>query len=112
MKEREDWGRLKNEEITIKPVGYVRSDLKTPSLKAGGEDIELEEELQQAAIEAKAIRSLVSELVINPELDGILDGLGILLGFPFVSGFQALAVLLALVPESDKVNACFGMSLN
>lgn len=26
-------------------------------------------------MEAKKIRSLVSELVINPELDGILDGL-------------------------------------
>lgn len=61
--------------MTIKPVGYVRSELKTPSLKAKGEDIELEKGLQQTAIEAKAIRSLVSELMINPELDGILDGL-------------------------------------
>ena len=61
--------------MTIKPVGYVRSELKTPSLKAKGEDIELEKGLQQAAMEAKTIRSLVSELVIDPELEGILDGL-------------------------------------
>jgi tRNA-Thr(GGU) m(6)t(6)A37 methyltransferase TsaA len=63
------------EEMTIKPVGYVKSELKTPSLKAKGEDLELEKGLQLAAIEAKMIRSLVSELVIKPELDGILDGL-------------------------------------
>ena len=61
--------------MTIRPVGYVRSELKTPSLRAKGEDIELEKGLQQTAIEAKAVRSLVSELVISPELDGILDGL-------------------------------------
>jgi len=61
--------------MTIKPVGYVRSELKTPSLKAMRKDIELEKGLQQAAMEAKTIRSLVSELVINPELNGILDGL-------------------------------------
>ncbi len=61
--------------MIIKPVGYVRSELKTPSLKAEGEDIELEKGLQQAAMEAKTIRSLVSELVINPDLEGILDGL-------------------------------------
>lgn len=61
--------------MVIKPIGYVRSELKTPSLKAKGEDIELEKGLQQAAAEAKTIRSLVSELVINPKFDGILDGL-------------------------------------
>ncbi|MBN1850590.1 MAG: SAM-dependent methyltransferase [Deltaproteobacteria bacterium] len=62
-------------EMTIRPVGYVRSEIKAPSLRAKGEDIELDKELQQIAIEAKAIRSLVSELVIRPDLEGILDGL-------------------------------------
>jgi tRNA-Thr(GGU) m(6)t(6)A37 methyltransferase TsaA len=66
---------LKLDEITIKPVGYVKSEIKAPSLRATGEDIELAKELQQAAAEVKAIRSLVSELVIRPELEGILDGL-------------------------------------
>lgn len=61
--------------MIIKPVGYVRNELKSPSLKAKRKDIELEKGLQQAAKEAKTIRSLISELVINPELDGILDGL-------------------------------------
>jgi tRNA-Thr(GGU) m(6)t(6)A37 methyltransferase TsaA len=75
LKERKVTNRFKREEMTIKAVGYVRSKLKIPSLKAKGEDIELEKGLQQAAMEAKTIRSLISELVINPELDGILDGL-------------------------------------
>ena len=61
--------------MTLKPVGDVRSELKTPSLKATGEDIELDKGLLQSATEVKTIRSLVSELVINPELNGILDGL-------------------------------------
>ncbi len=64
-----------NGEMIIKPVGFVQSEVKAPSLKANREDIELEQGLQQTAIEAKYIRSLISELVINPELSGILDGL-------------------------------------
>jgi len=71
----EQSNRFEYGKITIKPVGFVRSELKTPSLKANQKDIELEQGLQQTAIEAKYIRSLISELVINPELNGILDGL-------------------------------------
>jgi tRNA-Thr(GGU) m(6)t(6)A37 methyltransferase TsaA len=62
-------------EMTIRPVGFVRSELTTPSLKANQEDIQLEQGLQRTAIEAKYIRSLICELLINPELNGILDGL-------------------------------------
>ena len=57
--------RFKDEEMIIRPVGYVRSELKTPSLKAKGKDIELEKGLRLTAKEAKTIRSLVSELVIK-----------------------------------------------
>ena len=72
-KERPD--RQNNNEITIRPVGYIRSDFKTPSLKAKGEDIEREKGPEQTAKGIKAVRNLVSELIINPELVGILDGL-------------------------------------
>lgn len=64
-----------NEEIIIQPVGYVKSDLKAPSLKAGDDDIELDKSLEKAAIESKFIQSLKSELVINSEHEGILEGL-------------------------------------
>jgi tRNA-Thr(GGU) m(6)t(6)A37 methyltransferase TsaA len=71
-KERPD--RQNNKEITIRPVGYIRSDFKTPSLKAKGEDIERVKSPKQTAKEIKA-RDLVSELIINPELVELLDGL-------------------------------------
>ena len=71
----EDSVRFYDEEMIIKPVGYVRSELKSPSLKVKGEDIALENALKQAAIEARAIRTLISEVVIRDELKGILDGL-------------------------------------
>jgi len=61
--------------MVITPVGYVQNEIKTPSLKANGEGLELKKGLHQAAMDAKNIRCLVSELIINPELDGILDGL-------------------------------------
>jgi tRNA-Thr(GGU) m(6)t(6)A37 methyltransferase TsaA len=67
--------RFDDFEMRLKPVGFVRSELKTLSLKANRKDIELEKGLQRTAVEAKYIRSLISELVINPELNGILDGL-------------------------------------
>jgi tRNA-Thr(GGU) m(6)t(6)A37 methyltransferase TsaA len=75
MNEKEESGHLNNNEIIIRPVGYIRSDLKTPSLKAKGEDIELEKDLEQTAKDVKALRDFVSELIINPELVRLLDGL-------------------------------------
>jgi tRNA-Thr(GGU) m(6)t(6)A37 methyltransferase TsaA len=64
-----------NEEIILKPVGYVKSDIKAPSLKAGKDDIELDKSLEKAAMESKYIKSLKSELLINSEYEGILEGL-------------------------------------
>jgi tRNA (Thr-GGU) A37 N-methylase len=75
LKEAGHSDRFKNEEMIIKPIGYVRSKLKTPSLQAKWADLELKKGPQQAAMEAKNIRSLVSELVINPELEANLHGL-------------------------------------
>jgi tRNA-Thr(GGU) m(6)t(6)A37 methyltransferase TsaA len=62
-------------ELFIKPVGFVKSDLKKPSLKANGEGIELEQGLRKAVAEAKIIHSLVCDLIIHPRFQGILDGL-------------------------------------
>ena len=75
LKNREEPTRFNKEEMTIKPVGFVRSELTAPSLTAHREDIEIEQGFRRTAIEANSIRSLISELVINPELNGILDGL-------------------------------------
>jgi tRNA (adenine37-N6)-methyltransferase len=65
----------KGQELFLRPVGYVRNELKTPSLRAGKNDIELGHNLEKAREEMKRIRAMISELVIAPELDGILEGL-------------------------------------
>ena len=62
-------------EMIIRPVGFVKNDIINPSLKAKGKDIEIDKGIKKAAKEAKRIHSIISDLVINPELDGILDGL-------------------------------------
>jgi len=62
-------------EFTVKPVGVVRSELKTPSLRAGKKGLEAAKDVRRGLEEARRIRTLVSELVIKPELEGILDGL-------------------------------------
>jgi len=62
-------------EIILKPVGHVRSELKAPSLVASSSDIKLKKNFDQTRKEAREIRTLISELIINPGLDGILDGL-------------------------------------
>lgn len=67
--------KFSGEKIILKPVGYVISDIKSPSLKAGNDDIELDKGLELAAQESKYIKSLNSEILINPEYEGILDGL-------------------------------------
>lgn len=67
--------RRNNKEITIRPVGYIRNDSKTPSLKAKGKDIELEKGPARTVEKINAVKDLVSELIINPELAELLDGL-------------------------------------
>ena len=75
MGKTEKSNRFDDRELVIKPVGFVKSKLKNPSLKANHAGIELEQGLREASTEIRYIRSLTCELVINPELQGILDGL-------------------------------------
>jgi tRNA-Thr(GGU) m(6)t(6)A37 methyltransferase TsaA len=75
MNQKEEPAYHTDKEIIIRPVGYIRSDLKIPSLKAKGEDIELEKDPEQTAKDVKVLRDHISELIINPELVRLLDGL-------------------------------------
>ncbi len=67
--------RETREELVIKPVGFVRSEIKEPSLVARKDGIELRGGLDQMMNEAREARNLISELVIDSRLDGILDGI-------------------------------------
>ncbi len=58
-------------EIILKPVGVVRSDIKEPSLKAHSGDLNWESE----DLPASHSTASVSAIVIDPEYAGILDGI-------------------------------------
>ena len=62
-------------EMTLRPVGVVKSELKEPSLVAGSGDLEQGKRDGTDREEAKKIRDLVSEIVIDKRLEGILDGI-------------------------------------
>jgi tRNA (adenine37-N6)-methyltransferase len=62
-------------EISLKPVGVVRSAIKTPLLGAGNSDLEPKERLEKIRAQHRQLKDLVSELVIDPRLEGILDGI-------------------------------------
>ena len=57
--------------MRLRPVGVVRSPLKQPSLVANSGDLEL----QSKVTRARRNQQVISELVINNNLAGILDGI-------------------------------------
>lgn len=62
-------------EIILRPVGVVRSALKEPTLVAGSRGLEPAKGDGPDRKEARKIRELVSEIVIDKRLEGILDGI-------------------------------------
>ena len=61
--------------VTLTPVGIVRSEIKTPGLKAGQDGLSREGTDENTGDSRPEVREMVSELLINPELEGILDGI-------------------------------------
>ena len=59
------------DEMTIRPVGIVRSNIKEPSLVARAGDLDLDDEQAVSAHREK----MVSEIEIGPDYTGILDGI-------------------------------------
>ncbi|MDY7037089.1 MAG: tRNA (N6-threonylcarbamoyladenosine(37)-N6)-methyltransferase TrmO [Thermodesulfobacteriota bacterium] len=62
-------------EIILRPVGVVRNRLKKPTLAAGPDDIELSRDTEAVKKRVEEIQDLVSEIVIDNRLEGILDGI-------------------------------------
>ncbi len=62
-------------ELILRPVGVVRSKLKEPSLTAGEDDLESDHDMEGVMKDARKIRGMLSEIVIDSRFDGILDGL-------------------------------------
>lgn len=83
------------EPVTLTPVGIVRSEIKEPMLRADEEGLSLEERNQRVTEMRIKLKTLVSELVIDPDLDGVLDG---------IEAFSHILVLYwpHLVPEERR----------
>jgi tRNA-Thr(GGU) m(6)t(6)A37 methyltransferase TsaA len=65
-----DW----NQAWTIHPVGFVRSEIKEPSLAADREGLKGRGG-EEARRQARQIKNMTATIVVNPALTGILDGL-------------------------------------
>jgi len=66
------------------PVGVVRSEIKTPMLRAGETDIELQERLEKIRAYHRQVEKNICELFIFPQWAELLDG---------IDGFSHILVL-------------------
>lgn len=71
MKSSRDAKRGETSRMWLRPVGLVRSSMKEPSLAAESGDLEW----RAKAEDARSERSGISELIIDSDLTGILDGI-------------------------------------
>ena len=61
-------------EFILRPVGMVKSEINTPTfLPFGGEDAE--KRMEKAKVRHQQIKTMISEVVIDPDLEGILTGI-------------------------------------
>lgn len=61
-------------EFILRPVGVVKSEITTPTfLPFGGEDAE--ERTKKARDRHQRTKKMISEVVVDPNLNGILDGI-------------------------------------
>ena len=61
--------------LILRPVGVVRSVLKTPLSWADAANLELKTRTEMIREQHRQIKGLTSELVIAPRLEGILEGI-------------------------------------
>ena len=86
-----DWDKHNLPHIELQPVGVVRNQSKQSGWDAGMRALSW----QDRAARMKAQSQSVSELIINPDLEGILDG---------IEGFSHLMVLYwpHLIPDERR----------
>jgi tRNA (Thr-GGU) A37 N-methylase len=64
------WPRME-----LRPVGLVRSEIKSPMLEAGDADIALKQRMEKAREYHQQVTNAVCELVIFPEWEELLEGI-------------------------------------
>jgi tRNA (adenine37-N6)-methyltransferase len=70
--------------MELRPVGVVRSEIKTPMLHAGEAGIELKERLEKARENHEKVMNTFCELIIFPQWEELLEG---------IEGFSHILVL-------------------
>jgi len=76
----ENWQK----ELTLRPIGVVRSSLKAPLKRGVADAANLQEQGEEIRKQMRQIEGLVSELIVAPELAALLDG---------IEGFSHIVVL-------------------
>ena len=71
-------------EMTLQPVGVVRSEIKTPMLSADEEDLSLTDRMENIKAYHRKVETSDCELVINPKWEELLNG---------IEGFSHVLVL-------------------
>lgn len=64
-----------NQTYTISPIGFVESSLKEPGLVSDDEELHSDEDQADMRRQSREIKQLLSRIVVNPSLEGILEGL-------------------------------------
>ncbi len=72
------------ETMTLTPVGIIKNEITEPTLRANEDGLSLKEHTDQMNAHRSWIKTLVSEIVIDPDLSAILDG---------IEGFSHILVL-------------------
>lgn len=60
-------------DIVLQPIGVVNSEIKEPILRADSEGIALSEKLKHVKAEQNKIKTMVSVITLNPNLQELLD---------------------------------------
>ncbi len=70
--------------MDIRPIGTVRSELTRPTLLADDDGLTLDQRMGEARTLHRRIKSLASDIVLDPEYEPLLDG---------IEGFSHIVVL-------------------
>lgn len=81
--------------VTLTPVGIICSEIKEPTLRADEDGLSPAERNRKTETHRTRLKTMVSEIVINPALSDILDG---------IEGFSHILVLYwpHLVPQARR----------
>lgn len=63
-------------EIILKPIGIIRSGITEPVLRSDKDGMTLQEKLTRIRAERDKIRTMTSEIVIDPAYEEALEGIG------------------------------------